>query len=103
VYNPCLRIAQHIAVIFFLCNEVRKIKPSCNLEKHLGELICTALTNVLSRFSGTRKSNKNLRLTNYCISIDAMLTFFAIFVLALQTGFEARWCFWFLQMTLNIE
>jgi len=33
VYNPFLRIAQHIAVIFFLCNEVRKIKPSCNLEK----------------------------------------------------------------------
>jgi len=71
--------------------------------EHLGELICTALTNVLSRFSGTRKSNKNLRLTNYCILIDVTLTFFAIFVLTLQTGFEARWCFWFLQMTLLLN
>ena len=33
VYDPFLRIAQHVAVIFFLCNEVYKIKPSCNLEK----------------------------------------------------------------------
>jgi len=28
---------------FFLCNKVRKIKPSCNPEKEvLGELICAA-------------------------------------------------------------
>jgi len=71
--------------------------------EHLGELICTALTNVLSRFSCTRKSNKNLRLTNYCTSINVTLTFFAIFVLTLQTGFEARWCFWFLQITLLLN
>jgi len=56
--------------------------------EHLGELISTALTNALSRFSGTRKSNKSLRLTNYCTSINVTLTFFAIFVLTLQTGFK---------------
>ena len=33
VYSLFLCIAQHIAVNFFLCNEVRKIKPSCNPEK----------------------------------------------------------------------
>jgi len=49
--------------ILFLCNEVRKIKPLCNNEnEHLGEIICTS-SNVLSRFSGTRKSIKNLILT----------------------------------------
>jgi len=33
MYNSSLCIAQHIALNFFLCNEVRKIKPSCNPEK----------------------------------------------------------------------
>jgi len=33
VYISFLCIAQHIAVNFFLCNEIRKIKPSCNPEK----------------------------------------------------------------------
>jgi len=36
---------QHIVVKIFLCNEVRKIKPSCSPEKEqLGELIRTAFT-----------------------------------------------------------
>jgi len=69
----------------------------------LGQLICTALTNVLAKFSGTKKSNKNLRLTNYCTPVNVTLTFFAIFVLTLQTGFEARWCFWFLQVTILLN
>jgi len=94
VYHPFLRIVQYIAAIFFSVMKFVKSNHRATLKnEHLGELICTALTNVLSRFSGTRKSNKNLRLTNYCILIDATLRFFAIFVLALQTGFEARWCF----------
>jgi len=44
VYNSFLCIAQHTAVNLFLCNEVCKIKPSCNPENEdLGELIRTAL------------------------------------------------------------
>jgi len=33
VYKSFLCIAQHVTVNFFLCNEVRKAKPSCNPEK----------------------------------------------------------------------
>jgi len=33
VYKSFMCIAQHIAVISFLCNEVHKIIPSCNPEK----------------------------------------------------------------------
>jgi len=55
---------KHIAETFFLCNEVRKIKPSCTPEKWtLGRIKSHSFNNVLSRFSGIRKSNKNLILT----------------------------------------
>jgi len=64
VYNSFLCIAQHIAVICLLCNEVRKIKPSCNPAKwRLRRINLHCFNNVLPRFSGTRKSNKNLILT----------------------------------------
>jgi len=64
VYNSFLCIAQHSAVNIFLCNEVRKIKQSFNLEKWtLGRINPHSFNNILSRFSGTRKSNKNLLLT----------------------------------------
>jgi len=33
LYKSFLCVAQHITVNFFLCSEVRKIKPSCNPEK----------------------------------------------------------------------
>jgi len=49
-----------------------------------------------SRLSWTKKSNKNLILTiYYCTSFHVKLAFFAVFVQTLQTGFAARWCFWF--------
>ena len=97
-------MAQHVAVIF--CSVMKFVKSNHRAtlkNEHLGELICKALTNVLSRFSGTSKSNKNLRLINFCTLMNATLTFFAIFVSTLQTGFEVRWCFWFLQMTLLLN
>jgi len=60
VYYSFLCIAQHIAVNFFLCNEVRKIKPPCNPEKWtLGRINSHSFNNILARFSETRKSNKN--------------------------------------------
>jgi len=60
VYYSFLCIAQHIAVNFFLCNEVRKIKPPRNPEKWtLGRINSHSFSKVLSRFSGTIKSNKN--------------------------------------------
>jgi len=60
VYYSFLIIAQHIAVKLFLCNEVRKIKPPHNPEKWtLGRINSHSFNNILSRFSGTRKSNKN--------------------------------------------
>ena len=60
VYNSFLCIEQHIAVNFFLYNEVRKIKPPCNLEKWtLRRINSHSFYNILSRFSGNRKSNKN--------------------------------------------
>ena len=89
---------------FFLCNKVRNIKLSCNLEKWtLGRINLHSFNNVLSRFSGTAKLYKNLKLTNYCASINIKLAFFTIFVLTLQTGFATRWCFWFLKMTLLLN
>ena len=52
-------ITQHIAVTFFLCNEVRKIKPSCNPKnEHLGELIRTALTTHCRDFRGLQNQTK---------------------------------------------
>ena len=60
VHYSFLCIAQHIAVKSFLCNEVRKIKPPHNPEKWtLGRINSHNFNNILSRFSGTRKSNKN--------------------------------------------
>jgi len=60
VYNSFLCIAQNIAVNFFLCNEVPKIIPPRNPEKWtLGRINSYSFNNILSRFSGTRKSNKN--------------------------------------------
>jgi len=97
---------QHNIVLWFFFSVMKLAKSNYRAtlkNEHLGELISTAFTNALSRFSGTRKSNTSLRLTNYCTSIKVTLTFFAIFVLTLQTGFEARWCFWFLRMTLLLN
>jgi len=57
---------KHSMVLWFfcLCHEVRKIKPSCNPEKWtFGRINSHSFGNILSRFSGTRKSNKNLILT----------------------------------------
>ena len=49
---------------FLLCNEVRKIKPSCNPKKStFGGINFHSNKKVLSRFSGTTKSNKNLIVT----------------------------------------
>ena len=49
---------------FFLWNEVRKTKPSCKPENWtLARINLHSFNNILSRFSGTRKSNKNLILT----------------------------------------
>jgi len=62
--------------------------------EHLGELIRTS-NNVQSRFSGTRKSNKNLILTITIHHFNVKLAFLTVFVLILQTGFAARRCFWF--------
>jgi len=62
--------------------------------EHLGELIRTS-NNVLSRFSGTRKSNKNLIMTITTHHSNVKLAFFTVFVLTLQSGFAARQCFWF--------
>jgi len=63
VCNSFLCKAQHIAVNLFHCNEVRKIIPSSNHEKRtLGRINLHSFNNILSRFSGTRKSNKNFTL-----------------------------------------
>jgi len=43
VYKSFMCIAQHITVIFFLCNEVHKTIPSCNPTKWTLGRICTAL------------------------------------------------------------
>ena len=49
---------------FFPCNEAREIKPPRNPEKcTLGRINSHSFNNILSRFSGTRKSNKNFILT----------------------------------------
>jgi len=80
-------IAQHIAVNFFVCNEVRKAKPSCNPE----ELIITALTTYSPDFRGFKIKQK-LNADNYCRSLNVKLAFFTVFVLTQQTGFSARWC-----------
>jgi len=98
-YDSFLYIAQHIAVIFFLCNEVRKIKPSCNPEKCTLERINSHRFNkVLSTFLRTTKSNKNLLYIIYCKTCILYL-----FVLTLQTGFAARWCSWFSANNSSIE
>jgi len=45
--------------LFVLCNEVRKIKPSCSPEKqHLGELIHAALTTYCPDFRGLANQRK---------------------------------------------
>ena len=62
-----------------------------------------SFNNVLSRFSGTRKSSKNLRLTITIHHFNVKLAFFAVFVLTLQTGFAARWCFRFSANDSSIE
>jgi len=70
--------------------------------EHLGELIRTS-NNVLSRFSGTRKSHKNFILTITIYHFIVKLAFFTVFVLTLQTGFAARRCFWFSSNDSSIE
>jgi len=70
--------------------------------EHLEELIRTS-NNALSRFSGTRKSNKNLILTITIHHSNVKLAFFTVFVLTLQTGFAARRCFWFSATDSSIE
>ena len=67
--------------------------------EHLGELIRSY--SVLFRFSGTRKSNKNLILT--ITSFNVKLAFSTLFVLILQTGFAARCCFWLSANIFSIE
>jgi len=59
VYNSFLYTARHIAVTFFLCNEVRKITPSCNPKNEsLGELIRTAITTYCPGFRGLENQTK---------------------------------------------
>jgi len=89
--------------ILFLCNEVHKIKPLCNPEKWtLGRI--RIFNNALSRFLGTRKSNKNWILTvTIQYHFDVKLAFFTVFVLTLQTGFVAHRCFWFSASDSSIE
>jgi len=87
---------------FFLCNEVRKIKLRYRAtlqNKHLGELVCTALTTYCADFRGLGNQTK-LNTDNYCTLINVKLAFFTIFVLTLQTGFAARCFFGFLKMNL---
>jgi len=98
-----MRIAQHIDVNFFLFNEVHKIKPPRNPEKWtLGRINSHSLNNILSRFLGTR-NEKKLNTDNYCTSFNVKLAFFTVFVLALQIGFAARWCFRFSANESSIE
>jgi len=60
----CVAYSTTYCCDFFLCNEVRKIKPSCNPETWtLGRINLHSFNNVFCRFSGTRKSNKSLILT----------------------------------------
>jgi len=40
---------------------------------------------------------------NYCTSLNVKLAFFTAFVLTLQIGFAARWCFWFSANDSSIE
>ena len=96
MYNSFLCIAKHIAVNFFLCNKVRKIKPPCNPEKWtLGELILTAFNNTLSRFSGTIKSNKNfiptITVHHFMWNLHSLPYLYWHYKLV----FAAHWCFWF--------
>jgi len=94
----------NILLWFFLCNEVLKIKPSFNPGKlTLGRINWHSFNNVLSRISGTKKINQKLNIDNYCTSINVKLAFFIIFVLTLQNGFAARWCFWFSANDSSIE
>jgi len=60
--------------------------------EHLGELIPTASTTYHPGFRGL-EMKKKLNTDNYCTSFNEKLAFFTVFVLTLQTGFAARWCF----------
>jgi len=72
-YSSLLYTAQHIDVNFFLCNEVRKIKPPHNPEKWiLGRINSHSFNNILSRFSGTR-NEKKINTDNYCTSFNHLM------------------------------
>jgi len=46
---------------------------------------------------------QKLNTDNYCTPVNVKLAFFAVFVLTLQTGFAACWCFWFSANDSSIE
>jgi len=58
----------------------------------LGELIRTSLITYCPGFRGLENQTKTST-DNYCTSFNVKLAFFTVFVLTLQTGFAARWCF----------
>jgi len=60
--------------------------------EHLGELIHTALTTYCPGFRGLENQTRtSYRQLLYIIYVK--LAFFTVFVLTLQSGFAARWCF----------
>ena len=79
VHYSFLCIGQHIAVNFFLFNEVRKIKPPRNHKnEHLGELIRTALTTYCPGFRGLENQTRTSYWQLLYIIINVQLAFFTL-------------------------
>ena len=88
---------------FFLRNEVRKIKPPHNPEKWtLGRINSHSFNIILSRFLGTRKSNK-FHTDNYCTSFNVKLAFLPYLYWHYKLILRLAGVFDFLQMTLPLN